>query len=280
MKSLIDPIKYVLSEPRNDGRLHFSQHLQHDRHAVLYMAYGYPHKHQPWGSVFPLLQGTSVHERLHEIVPLVVDKYNPEQGVVAEDGFKYPWVGSVDAFAQFEGHNWIFDYKTISGPSMEFLGAVPKPEHCLQVSAYHAFNPLRSDMVWRTAIIYFPSSPSYKRVWSEPVFMEFAPWDKEQVVARMLEVEAHIDAYKASGVLPDAPMGEFVWRKKYSFFECKWLPHYTSRFCPWGGLEDDPCGCSEAKSYAVAQYRNGELNIFEEYATMVDEIGLPDGVEE
>lgn len=278
MSGLISGLKAALSAPRNDNTLHFSQHLQHDRHTAIYHVYGYPTVNQPWGNLFPLVQGTGVHNTIHEIMPTVegVEEYTPEYTVTApKEDFKYQWGGTVDAIMRYYNEDWIVDYKTISGAGMSFLDGEVKPEHKLQVSAYKAFLP---DNNFTTGILYLPSSPDYKRKWAEPVFMAFDAFTRAQVYARMLNVEKAIDLYRHSGELPDEPSGEYVWKTKYKYWQLVYKPHYTSMFCPWASLHDDPCGCSKATYKVVAEYKKGTLTIEEGYDTIVEEMGMPDEV--
>jgi hypothetical protein len=280
MKTLISDLKQAITAPRNDGKLHFSQHLQHDRHTALYYKFGYPVKdEQPWGNVFPLLQGTGVHETVHAMMHDMVDLYWPEKPVSTTlDG--YEWTGTVDAYILHEGQHWILDYKTISGAGMEYLHDKPKPEHVLQVSAYYHFSPKPVDKDWKTAILYLPSSPDYRRRWSEPVFMEFEPLSKDTILERMREVHAGIEWYAESGIGPAPPQGEAKWKKKGNKYELWYTPHYSSLFCPWkinDEHEYDSCGCSKEKRMLMATFEDGELSTesFSE-AYIMDLIGLPD----
>lgn len=279
MKSLIDDLKSSLSEPRNDGMLHFSQHLQHDRHAAIYMKYGYPKANLSWGRMFPLVQGTGVHETIHVHMKDICEHYLAEHEIFVTAGFQYPWTGSVDAFAKYQGEYWILDYKTISGAGMFFLGDEPKEDHILQVSAYHAFRP-ESNQVWRTAVIYLPSSPDYKRNWDEPRMIEFKPLDKQTIIDRMLEVEEHISLYADTGFLPPWPAPSYKWKQKGKTWHLEERPHYTSMFCPWASLIDDPCGCSKQESGTIAKLRGDELTIEDGYdiivEQIVEDIGVPD----
>jgi len=279
LKTLINDLKYSLATPRNDRMLHFSQHLQHDRHTVLYHEFGYPHVIPAWGNMFPLLQGTGIHETIHQHMENLVDKYVPEYAVAPryEDVFEYDWVGTVDAFVTDNNTNWILDYKTISGAGMDFLNDEPKPEHIMQVSAYKAFVPRSTNVMnWRTAILYFPSSPNYKRQWAEPRFLEFQALDTDSVYSRMLEVEGHINVYIKDGILPSWPEGSYVWKKKYKTWNLLYKPHYSSLFCPWQTLDDDPCGCSKQTQKAIAEWKKGTLKVEPGYDKIVEDIGLPD----
>lgn len=271
---LIEALKASLSAPRNDGMLHFSQHLQHDRHAVLYMTHGYPSVVPSWGRLFPLVQGTGVHETVHAHMPSIVDSYTAEYPLNVTDGFKYPWTGTVDAFARYDNANWILDYKTISGAGMFFLGEEPKEDHVWQVSAYAAFAPKTRD--WRTAVLYLPSSPDYKRNWEEPVLLEFDPLPATSIISRMREVEAAIDLYKETGALPDWPEPSYVWKKRGQTWHLEERPHYTSMFCPWNSLHDDPCKCGDQTLLVIAKYKNGTLKVEDGYDIIVEKIGEPD----
>lgn len=276
--ALVDDLKRRLSEPRNDEKLHFSQHLQHDRHTVIYMEYGYPHVDQPWGRIFPLVQGTGVHETVHTMMAKMYEKYVPEREIVAKDKrLEFEWTGTADAYVEIDNEVWLIDYKTISGAGMMFLDAVPKPEHILQVSAYYHFGPTQA---CKTGVLYLPSSPNYSKAWDEPVFLPFDPIDKSTLVDRMKEVEEAIWEYKEHSVLPDTPEGTWSWKKRGKAYRLEYRPHYTTMFCPWASLSDDPCGCSLEKSMTVATYKNGDLTVDEEYAIMVEKIGLPDELEE
>lgn len=275
---LLSKLKESLSEPRNDGYLHFSQHLQHDRHAAIYMKYGYPKTTPAWGRMFPLVQGTGIHDVIHTHMAKIVDQYLPEHPIVLDDEYHYPWTGTVDAFAKVGDEYWILDYKTISGAGMFFLGDEPKEDHKWQVSAYHAFMPMTSDD-WRTAVIYLPSSPDYKKNWSEPVMLEFEPYSKREVEERISDVERAIGLYLEDNILPDIPPPTFAWKKRGKTYFLQQRPHYTTLFCPWSSLIDDPCGCSDEKSSLLATYTEGDLKIEDGYDKMVkqiiQEIGYP-----
>ena len=282
MKSLISDLKKSLSAPRNEGALQFSQHLQHDRHTALYMSYGYPTTEPSWGSMFPLVQGTGVHETIHLHMKDVCEEYLPEHSITTRISKFYTWTGTVDAFAKYDDQYWILDYKTISGPGMFFLGDEPKPEHLLQVSAYHAFKPEGDVKDWNAAVIYFPSSPDYKKNWEEPRMLEFQPIAKGDIVERMREVEKAIDLYRDEGILPPPPPPTFSWKKKPASrswtkqYELLKKPHYTNLFCPWASLIDDPCGCSNATTEVCATWTDGMLTVEDGYDKLVEEIGEPE----
>jgi hypothetical protein len=280
MKSLISNLKQSLVAPRNDGMLHFSSHLQHDRHTALYWYLGYPEPPEPtWQRAFPLLQGTGVHEVIHAKMADLYPKYVPEHPVVApEDEWKYPWVGSVDAYVEdVDGQVWLLDYKTISGAGMSLLGDTPKPEHILQASAYYHFGPTQDV---RTAIVYLPSGSDYKRRWAEPIIMEFTPLDITNIRQRMTVVETSIDTCMSDGILPTAPEGAFVWKSKgKDKWDLVYRPHYSSLFCPWAHLVDDPCGCSDDETFIAATIRGKDLVITTGYEEVTDDAGYPDGYE-
>ena len=244
MKRLISVIKEATNSPRNDGVLHFSSHLMNDRHTVLYWHHGYPDvSDKPWANTLPLLQGTAIHEQLHSIMHEKHQPYASEIEIRCDD-FKYPWMGTVDAYTEDENENiLLLDYKTISGTSMTFLDG-PKPEHVMQVSAYFHFGMPR---VQRVGILYLPTTPDYKRRWHEPVFYDVSPHPYDAIVGRINQIEKAISAYPKE--LPDFVMGTKEWKhnKKEKQWE-RWLrPHYSSMFCPWKDEEDDPCGCSNQK---------------------------------
>jgi hypothetical protein len=278
MLSLISNLKQSLVAPRNDGVLHFSAHLQHDRHTALYWVFGYPEPPEAtWQRAFPLLQGTGVHEVIHTKMADLYPKYVPEHPVVApEDEWDFPWVGSVDAYVEDEdGQVWLLDYKTISGAGMSLLGDVPKPEHILQASAYYHFGPTQDV---RTAIVYLPSSSDYKRRWAEPIVMEFAPMNISDIRKRMTNVETSIATFVSVGVLPPAPEGEFVWKTKgKDKWDLVYRPHYSSMFCPWAHLVDDPCGCSDDEAFVAATIRNNDLVVTTGYEEVASEAGYPEG---
>lgn len=276
---LLEAFKRKLNEPRNDGMLHFSQHLQHDRHAVLYMVYGYPQVDQPWGRMFPLVQGTGIHETIHKVMPELCEEYVPEFNLMVSDGFAYPWTGTVDAFVKYKGENYILDYKTISGAGMMFLSDEPKEDHIWQVSAYHAFRPT-PHVKFKTAVMYFPSSGDYKKNWDEPRMLEFEPLPKKDVVRRMLDVEDAIDTYKADGTLPDLLEPSYTWKQKGQTWHLEKRPHYTTMFCPWASLYDDPCGCSKDSFEIIAKWKNDKLRVEPGYDIIVDEIGVPNAFDE
>ena len=275
---LIDNLKRSLAAPRNDDMLHFSQHLQHDRHTVLYMAHGYPATLPSWGRLFPLVQGTGVHETIHQHMRGLYDQYKDEYPISVspgEHGLRYPWGGTVDAFVYYDDTHWILDYKTISGAGMFFLGDAPKEDHVLQVSAYHAFAPKPKNKEWKCAVLYLPSSPDYKKNWGEPRLIEFEPLPKETIVGRMLEVEAAITTYRIDGLLPAWPAPSFTWKKKGETWHLEMRPHYTSMFCPWASLHDDPCGCSDQTLQTIAKWKKGTLRVEDGYDIIVEQIGGP-----
>jgi len=272
---IVENLKAFLSAPRNDDRLHFSQHLQHDRHAVLYHAYGYPSTVPAWGRMFPLIQGTGVHETIHHAMKSLYPKYKPEYEIIAEHSkLKYRWGGTADAYVEIDDTMWLLDYKTISGPGMMFLGDYPKPDHVWQVSAYYHFGPTQNV---KTAVLYLPSTSDYKNRWEEPRFLEFKPHAKTAVLTRMREVETSIENWKRSGILPEGPSGKWQWKKKgrSQTWSLIYKPHYTTMFCPWGGLYDDPCGCSMEETITAGTFKDGDLKIDKKYAIIIDEIGLP-----
>jgi hypothetical protein len=252
MKSLIDAIKEATLAPRNDGMLHFSSHLNHNRHTCLYYWFGYPaYQDTPWANTLPLLQGTSIHEQVHKIMEDYHKPYASEIEIVADDGFDYPWVGTADAYTEDENSDvWLVDYKTISGASYTFLEG-PKPEHIMQVSAYYHYGmPTK-----RVGILYLPTSSDYKRRWHEPEFFEVTPWPREKLREHMLGVETDISIYLSTQQLPPPPKGEYVWKniKREKHYELTYKPHYASMFCPWKNLIDDPCGCSNEKARIIGR---------------------------
>lgn len=271
---VIDSLKAALGAPRNDGMLHFSQHLQHDRHTAIYTRYGYPATNVPWGRMFPLIQGTGVHETIHATMKSLYPKYVAEHPITAKDkALQYSWTGTADAYVEVDSEVWLIDYKTISGAGMSFLGDTPKDDHILQVSAYYHFGPTQN---CKTGVLYLPSSPGYSKDWSEPAFLPFEPVPYRDLIERMRQVEEAIIEYEDHDELPDPPNGDWSWKKRGKAYKLEYRPHYTSMFCPWASLLDDPCGCSEQKSIIAATYKDGDLTIAEGYASIVDEIGVPD----
>jgi len=276
--SLVDTLKRALSEPRNDEMLHFSQHLQHDRHTAIYMEYGYPTVDQPWGRIFPLVQGTGVHESIHATMAKLYQPYVAERPIKAKDKrLEFEWTGTADAYVSIDNVVYLLDYKTISGAGMSFLEHEPKPEHVLQVSAYYHFGPTQD---CQPAVLYLPSSPDYRKKWSEPRFIPFEPIGLDTLVRRMREVEEAIWDYKEHRELPEPPAGEWAWKKRGKLYKLEYRPHYTTMFCPWASLSDDPCGCSQAKPITAGTYKEGTLTIDDEYAIIVEKIGVPDEAEE
>ena len=276
--SLVDTLKRALSEPRNDEMLHFSQHLQHDRHTAIYMEYGYPSVDQPWGRIFPLVQGTGVHESVHATMAKLYQPYVAEHPIKAKDKrLEFEWTGTADAYVSIDNVVYLLDYKTISGAGMSFLEDEPKPEHILQVSAYYHFGPTQA---CQPAVLYLPSSPDYTKKWAEPRFIPFEPIGLDSLVNRMREVEEAIWEYKEHNVLPAPPEGEWSWKKRGKTHKLEYRPHYTTMFCPWASLADDPCGCSQSKTIIAGTYKEGVLTIDDEYAIIVEKIGLPNEPEE
>lgn len=261
MKSLINVIKEQTLSPRNDGMLHFSSHLNHNRHTALYWWYGYPpYQAQPWANTLPLLQGTSIHEQLHRLMEEHHKPYASEISILAEDeGFTYPWTGTVDAYTEDEdGRVWLLDYKTISGASLTFLDG-PKKEHIMQVSAYYHYGMPNVDKV---GILYLPTSQDYKRQWHEPIFYEVQPWPRNVLDSHIRAVETDILIYESTRMLPPAPQGDFRWKqnKRNKCWELHYRPHYATMYCPWKHLDDDPCGCSKIKATMVGTYKDGEID--------------------
>jgi hypothetical protein len=203
---------------------------------------------RPWMNTFPLLQGTAIHEYLHTVMQNEEDwNYVSEQSIVVDD-FDYPWTGTVDAYlTNPDRETWLIDYKTASGVSLSFINE-PKPEHLLQVSAYYHYGIAIPNM--RVGILYLPSSPDYKRRWEEPRFYEIEPRTKDEIDARIRRIENNISAYVANGDLPKPLEGEYSWKynKRNKNWEHWYKPHYSSMYCPWRGLENDPCGCSNQKA--------------------------------
>jgi len=259
MQSLIDTIKSKIAEPRNDGLFHFSSHLTNDRHTILSHYYGIPHTVKPWANTLPLLQGSGVHDYIHNIMSKSSEfRYMPEKPITvgAEYGFRYKWGGTADAYVQEISSNdtWLIDYKTISGPSLEFLDG-PKREHILQVSAYYHFGSKVDNM--RVGIIYLPTTPNYKRQWSEPVYYEIIPIDFDYLQERMHSIERLMDVFKKGSRdgLPPVERGEYKWKqiKKDNSWEVSYHPHYSRLFCPWKDEEVDVCGCSALKVRVVGK---------------------------
>lgn len=255
MKSLIDTIKRETNKPRNDGLLHFSSHMMNDRHTALYYHHGYPENtwDKPWMNTLPLFQGTAIHEQIHAIMGEHHKPYAAEIEISCED-YSYPWVGTADAYAEDENGNLILiDYKTISGTSFGFLDG-PKPEHIMQVSAYYHFG---MPGVHSVGILYLPTTPDYRRRWSEPVFYYVTPLDRDIIDRRITAVENAISQYgDDNSVLPDILPGEYSWKqnKKERRWEYHYRPHYSTMFCPWKGQENDPCGCSHEKPVHVGNW--------------------------
>ena len=264
MQSLINNIKSKIAEPRNDGVLHFSSHLTNDRHTVLSHFYGIPHTVKPWANTLPLLQGSGIHDYIHTLMGKSKEfRYMPEKPITVGDeyGFKYKWGGTADAYVQEPNNSevWLIDYKTISGTSLEFLDG-PKREHILQVSAYYHFGPQFDNM--RVGILYLPTTPNYRRQWSEPVFYEIISIDKDYLIERMHSIERLITlfnekvAYGAgSEAAPPIERGEYKWKqiKKDNCWEVSYHPHYSYLFCPWKDEEIDVCGCSTLKVRVVGR---------------------------
>lgn len=266
MKAVVDALKSHVSEPRNDGCLHFSSDLCNPRHTAISVKHPRPHVPKAWGNTLPLLQGTAVHEEIHRILAGGEDWiYESEIAVEYEYAdLQHRWVGTADAYLTTpyddsgDRDTWLLDYKTISGASLSFLDGV-KEEHLYQVSAYYNFGTQPIDYV---GVLYLPTSPDYRRHWSEPVFHEVRPLSKEGVIRRMLYVEEEIDKYVTRDIVPDSLPGEYKWKnnKKERCWELSYYPHYTSQYCPWSTLgDDDPCGCSNQKVKYVGcwYYYNG-----------------------
>jgi hypothetical protein len=278
MRHLPDHIISAFSTTRNDGMLHFSQHLQHDRHTAIYAKHGYPETKKTWKQLFPLIQGTAVHEALHAVMRDSLDYYEEELPVTVDNPlFSYTWTGTADGYMQHEGETWLIDYKTISGPSVDFLDGA-KPEHIWQISAYYHFGK----PVDRLGILYLPTSGNYKKQWAKPLFFEITPIGKEELLARMVEVEDACKEYAEMGLLPPSPTGSYKWKKRngkswYRVYDLMYKPHFTNLFCPWAGLETDLCGCSLEEPRSIAVWDSDDkLTIEEGYDIIVEEAGKPE----
>lgn len=256
MSDLISIIKEHTLAPRNDKTLHFSQHLNHNRHTALYYWFGYPTiKSEPWANTLPLLQGTAIHEYLHSIFfsDTRIAAYHKEVPIVPEDeDFHYRWGGTADAFIRCDNTWTLMDYKTISGAGVTFLQE-PRPEHIMQVSCYYHLNYWQPDNV---QIMYLPVSQDYKRRWHEPIIYNVEPMSKQDILDRIGSVEADISIYASTRMLPPWPDGEYKWKqnKRNKHYELFYEPHYSSRFCPWRYQgDDDPCGCSQQKRIMIGK---------------------------
>ena len=279
MKRLTSIIKQHVNAPRNDGILHYSSHIQNDRHTACYWKHGYPETSwdKPWMNTLPLLQGTAIHEELHRIMEDQGFPYAPEIEIRRNETM-YPWGGTVDAYLEDEdGSVVLLDYKTISGTSFGFLNG-PKPEHVWQVSAYYHYGMPHVDKV---GILYLPTTADYKRRWPEPVFYEVDPVSREEMDVRIAHVEEHIDVYDQAGWLPMWPEGERSWKenKRSKCWEWWYKPHYSTMYCPWKDAEFDPCGCSEdrAEKIGVIDYDGKVLEgddelVAEAYAAFVESV--------
>lgn len=249
---MIDVIKRVTLEPRNDRMLHFSQHLTHNRHTVLYWEYGYPsNPDQPWANTLPLLQGNSIHNEIHRIMEEHHKPYVFERMIIPDENFKFKWCGTADGYTEDEhGKTCLIDYKTISGAGMTFLDS-PKPEHIMQVSCYYHFDIVKVDRVF---ILYLPTSMDYKRQWHEPTTFEVIPIPKQDIIDTITGVESDILVYSSTRMLPPIPEGSYMWKenKRNKTWELSYRPHYSTVYCPWRVLgEDDPCGCSKEKPMKI-----------------------------
>ena len=261
MKALVDIIKSKISEPRVDEYLHFSSDLTNDRHTAIGRFHPKPHTIKPWANTFPLLQGTAVHESFHTMMGAVDGwEYIAEQPIYyTGNDTAFEWMGTADAYMETpSGEYWLLDYKTISGASLSFLDG-PKIDHLFQISAYYHFGVTVPNL--RIGMLYIPTSPDYRRRWSEPVFYEIDPLPKSQIVKRMLDVEQAIIDYDTLGKVPEVLMGEYKWKnsKREKKWELTYYPHYSSQYCPWAGQENDPCGCSKLTAQYVGcwYYYNG-----------------------
>lgn len=247
MKILTHAIKDSTREPRNDGMLHFSNHLSNDRHTAIYYKHGYPSiPQQPWSGTLPLMQGTAIHNEIHRIMQATEYEYYSECAIEAtHEELTLTWVGTADAYMNIDDEYWLVDYKTISGAGLGFLDG-PKPEHVLQLNAYYHFGLLQPDHM---GILYIPTSPDYKRQMHEPIFYGVAAMSKEDLIKRMLEVEDEVISYIENGTasLPPYPRGEIKCKQnaKTKVFDLTYRPHYANLYCPWRYEDDDPCGCSK-----------------------------------
>lgn len=257
MNDLTDIIKRSTLMPRNDNMLHFSQHLNHNRHTVLYYHYGYPGiVSEAWANTLPLLQGNAIHAEIHKIMDTAygIDYYSEIPMFPDEGLFTYPWTGTADAFINNGDESWLIDYKTISGAGITFLQK-PRLEHLMQVSCYYHFSgwEYKPD---RVGILYLPVSADYKRRWHEPQLFTIDPMPEDVLVQHIRNVESDISIYQSTRLLPAWPEGEYKWKqnKRNKEYELHYKPHYSSMFCPWRYQgEDDPCGCSQQKPMLIGK---------------------------
>jgi hypothetical protein len=243
-KILLDHANQV----RNDGKLHFSSHLQHARHAVLAHEIGYPETRKEWGSVAQLVSGTAMHEELHRIMgAALAPEYHSEITVPPININGIEWTGTADAVTVLDGQRWLIDYKNTSSMTFDYLNGKPKDDHILQVSAYYYFLP--EELIQpgtKCGVLYIPSSANFSRKWADPTFLEFEPVPYDDVVGVMQTTGDAIHQYRKDGTLPAAPTGEWSWKmnKRKNVQELLYKPHWASRYCPWSSLFDDPCECS------------------------------------
>lgn len=235
------------NQVRNDDYLHFSSHLQHARHAVIAYTHGYPEVRKEWGSVAQLTMGTAMHEQIHYIMDEKFGLwYQSEIPVTPFFIREVGWTGTADAVVDVDGQRWLIDYKTTSSQTFEYLNGQPKDDHILQVSAYYHF--LGDEIITpdtRVGVLYIPTSPNFSRKWANPQFMEFEPLPKDEILSVMDSTVAAIERYSEEDVLPPVPTGEWKWtnNKRKGVKELIYKPHWSTRYCPWSSLFDDPCGC-------------------------------------
>lgn len=252
---------------RNDDYLHFSSHLQHMRHAVVSYTHGYPEVQRGWGNIAQLFMGTAMHEEIHRVMAdTFAPNYFDEISVPIVEVEGVGWTGTADAVVDVNGQRWLVDYKTTSSQTFEYLNGQPKDDHILQVSAYYHFLPL--DLITpgtKCGVLYIPTSPNFSRKWAEPQFMEFEPLPRDDIMGIMKETATAIALYRDEEVLPPVPEGEWKWtsNKRKGVKELIYKPHWSTRYCPWAALFDDPCGCSEEQSVFGGTYHieTGEFNL-------------------
>lgn len=268
---------------RNDGMLHFSSALQHDRHAVLGYVHGYPEIERKWGDVAQLITGTAIHEYMHT---LMLDKfgetaYRHEVTVEPIDVGGYLWTGTADAVVSVDDTTWLIDYKTTSSNTFEYLNGRPKDEHIMQMSAYYhlLYDSGLSSYDARCGVLYIPTSPTFNRKWADPTFMEFEPLTYDTVYFQMDWVGTCINVYKEANLLPEIPDGEWSWKfdKRAKKWKFNYKPHWSTRFCPWAPLIDDPCGCSTSEIIVGGTYdpTTNEYALTPEGKNHVDSVTKP-----
>lgn len=177
------------------------------------------------------------------------------------------WGGRADWIVYAPEHKaWVLgDIKTVKGDGMFWIekdGA--KENHLWQLSAYwHACVEMGLPMLRGFVVLYWPKeAASDKNVVVEPSIQECDPFPAEKIIPVMEERAEATAIYLASvragdTFLTDAlavPIDreqKVVWDYSAKNFAVKYVPHWSTRYCPY---EDELCDCSTQGTTKIGHY--------------------------